>query len=283
MKGKQTLTLLLTISCLIFTSCYSYSAKAKMDAATKISRLEKTIENLENQLETKENQLNSRVNIEQKLNALIMKAYNDEDYISLACYSKTYCTLFPETEQASQYSKYFDSSVESIMDYVSPENLHNYTTALGNWDISNFVDEFGETTSSRYITTRKLIHGTFSDRNQTNANAALEFIISSSTNIAFSLYENDSTIEVYGSKQSPINYEITIKDGYGKNYTMRGSNTSDRITLTKMYSQTFNDILMKGGFIQIILKTTRNGSPVSYRFNIQDPTFYNNAIRMLSN
>lgn len=252
-----------------------------MDAATKISKLESKIESLENQLETTQNQLNSRVNLERNLNALIVKAYNDEDYISLACYSKTFCTLFPNSEKAQQYSKYFDSSVDSIMDFVAPEFQHNYTNELGNWDISNFVDEFGETTSSQYITTRKLIHGTFTDKNQTNANAALEFIISSSTNIAFSLYENDSSVEVYGSKQAPINYEISVKDGYGKNYTMRGTNTSDRIVLTKSYSQTFNDILMKGGFIQIIIKTTRNGAPLSYRFNIQDPTFYNNAIRLL--
>lgn len=280
---KKSAFFIILIATFSFSSCYNFSTKVKMDAATKISKLEQKVQNLETQLEKKESELAAQKNLQKQLNALIVKAYNEDDYVNLACYAQTYCSLFPESELCEQYKKYFDSSVTSIINFVSPENKYNFTNETGNWEINNFVDEFGEQTSSKYITTKRLIHGTFTDVYQTNANAALEFIISSDSNIAFSLYENDSTIETFGSKTKPISYDISIKDGLGKNYTLKGTNTSDRVVLTKAYSQTMHNILMKGGFIQIIIKTTRNGSPLTYRFNIQDPTFYNNAIRLLQN
>ena len=118
------------------------------------------------------------------------------------------------------------SSIAPLGHTTSVGTCERCGESFGAWTVKHYVDEFNDPTSRKYITTKSLISGTFSNTATTNSKLTAKILVDS-VSISFILYE-------YGSQQvkSSISteYRISIKCGYYKT-TIYGDMNTDRITV----------------------------------------------------
>lgn len=146
---------------------------------------------------------------------------------------------------------------------------------LGIWEVSHFVDDFGEKTDEKYITSG-LITGTFSNIITQNSNLRARILITDSTSTWILLYEYAGNNPV--KKFMDSKYNIAVQDKDGERYQLTGTNPAeDRIQIR---SKVLHQILKKGDEVKFVIRETNLPTTI-YKFEINNADGYENAYRKL--
>ena len=149
-------------------------------------------------------------------------------------------------------------------------------TQTGLWELENYSDEFGESTSNTYLIL--MGDGVFSNSATSNSKLQVAFFIDGNR-FSFRLFE-------YGSL--PVNddgaYATRIKDSDGTVHDFRlwGSGQSSQISPTSSSSESYKEILeilKKGGEIIVTMKYSSYGDR-DYRFKL-DVDGFDNALKFV--
>ena len=146
----------------------------------------------------------------------------------------------------------------------------------GDWELQNFVDEFGDETDSRYLTTKYLLKGTFSNSATTNSELTAKLMVVDSSNISIMLSEYDlSLVKSFSKKKYIVKMKLddeSIITDHG--YIYEGG---DRIFIGergKALSKLHN-ALKSNQEVKILIKEENSLS--SYRIDINNTFGYSYA------
>jgi hypothetical protein len=218
-----------------------------------------------------------------RLEAKVSVYYKEKNY-SLAKESILLLQkLHPQSSKNKEFSLLYDKIIKEENKLIAKKkqvekekirlaNLSN----TGIWNVSNYVDEFGEHTKKGYIHTD--LKGLFSNSATQNSNLNISFLITGSSDIDFQLYEyaRDNPVKSYGSDR----YRVLIQDKDGKRHKLIATNHSDRLSFGTSHSKIVHNLLTKGGTIKFSLYEI--DTPTNqYSFTIWNADYYDNAYRML--
>jgi hypothetical protein len=161
-----------------------------------------------------------------------------------------------------------------------PINLKN----TGIWSVKNYVDDFGEKTDSKFISTQNKIIGNFSNTATQNSKLGVSLVIESnysrgeeynnSPSIFIFLYEYGSNNPVKSTRKDT--YRVKLQDKDGERFDLSAENTSDRLVFSEGDSKIIHNALIKGGLLKFVI--TEIGTPTTnYYFEINNAGFYLNA------
>ena len=221
----------------------------------------------------------------QKLSAKIDVAIKNKDfpqakkYLSIlkekhpqADKSKTSESLFAKIEKLDKIEKKRIEAEEKEKKRLA--NLNN----TGMWEVTYYVDDFGEPTKEGYITNKKYIKGTFSNTATQNSDLNATFAINKSTDISLFLYEyaKNNPVKAY----SPDEYRVLLQDKDGNRYRLKATNYSDRLVFNAVHSKKIHQALKLGG--EVKFKIVEVETPTTnYSFTIKNADFYGNAFTKL--
>jgi len=225
-------------------------------------------------------------NGEERLIAVIEKAYIQNDYLTAKQNIELLSSKHPESTKNAEYRELL-KTIERIeleiaqkkadekKDSIRLANLNN----TGMWRIRYFVDEFGEPTKQGYITNSSSIKGSFSNTATENSDLNVDFLISKSSDISIQLYEyaGNNPVKAYSIEM----YHVYIQDKDGERFTLIATNRSDRLGFDESGSRQVHKILLKGGLIKFRI-VEFDTSTTQYQFNIQNADYYENAYRLLT-
>ena len=175
-----------------------------------------------------------------------------------------------DISNTSGYSHAYDSLIEKVL-YDNDEEL---------WELHNFVDEFGDSTQNKYMTTHYSIDGVFSNPTTTNSELSARLMIVDSSNISISLYEYDySRVKSFSKKR----YTVKMKLDDGSIITDDGIIYSggDRVYIGErgVAETKIHRILKTNNKISVMLISEADASV--YRFNINNTRGYVEAYKEL--
>lgn len=261
--------LLIFILFLFLCSCVSKNREKEL--LDKISELEAQLDECENGAE--------------KLIGAVEKAYSEKEYLLAREKIQILYERHPESPKNAEFKKLLKTiEKEELKENKRKEAEEKERIRLANinntgiWEVTYYVDDFGEPTNQGYIRNTYLLRGTFSNTATENSALNVRFLISSSRHISIMLYEyaGNNPVKAYSSES----YKVLIQDTDGKRYKLRAVNYSDRLSFDKTNSRKFHNVLMKGGNIKF--KINEVDTPTTeYEFNIQNADWYNNAYRKL--
>ena len=137
-------------------------------------------------------------------------------------------SLFGQIKATTSDGKDVMLSQDGTWKYVEQKEVS--LDDMGIWEVSYFVDDFGDPTDSGYITTAELVEGKFSNSATTNAKLYVIFIITENK-ISIKMAEYGSNI-VKGSSSYPDNYVIIFKhNGVKAEGRYTATNRSDRLVI----------------------------------------------------
>jgi len=242
-------------------------------------------DSLKSQLDNALKQIDEYANGEERLIGIIDKAYKDKDYKTVKENINILVEKHPESKKIKEYEVVL-KGIEVIeqeeqkkreaeeKERIRQANLNN----TGIWEVSYYVDKFGDATKERYIRNTEYINGLFSNTATQNSDLNVRFLIDGSTSISIMLYEYARNNPV--KAMSEDRYSARIKDKDGNKFNIRGTNYSDRITFSEDSSRIIHKALMKGGQIQIWIQ--EDDTPTTqYSFTIQNADWYENAYAKL--
>lgn len=163
---------------------------------------------------------------------------------------------------------------------------------LGIWVKKYFVDSFKDPTDEKYITTKTLIKGTFSNSAATNKDLKVKLIISQNYSseakgyipaIAIELYEYGSN-KVKNSGLKEAEYTIYTKTDDGNVDYTRGFmyKNGDRIYLKKDSSnEVLFNMIKNNKTLKFKIDEETKYSKSTYNFTIDDTTGFDNAFNWL--
>lgn len=222
----------------------------------------------------------------EKLVAKVLKSYSDKDYETAKSHINTLATKHPESPKNSEFKvllKTIDKEVLALQKLKEAEEKERVRLAnidnTGMWDVSFYVDDFGEPTKEGYIRNKEHITGYFSNTATQNSSLNVKLLITSSSDISIMLYEysNNNPVKAY----SPNVYRILIQDSDGKRFKLGAINYSDRLSFGKANSLKVHKILMRGGSIKF--KIIESDTPTTnYEFTITKADWYGNAYTKLT-
>ena len=175
-----------------------------------------------------------------------------------------------QTPTISKYSALQKKESDEAKRTIIKENIPD----MGIWEIRNFVDQFGEKTSERYITNKDKFVGIFSNSATENSELNVSFLISSPSNISIMLYEYAGKNPVKPFKTE--RYKIESRDSNGGDDSYTAENTSDRLSLDHDNSMKLHRLLLKGGKIKFSISVL-DKSHTTYSFSINNADSYDNA------
>ena len=148
-----------------------------------------------------------------------------------------------------------------------------------NWQIFKYIDEFGESTKKRYITTQNDLFGTFSNSATENSKLKVRILIDNPERISIMLFEYEGNNPV--KKSSYQGYSIKVKSKSSNPITIYGINSTDRILLNEKSSRQLTELLKEGGKIQFYIIENSDYSPSSYNFEIENADGFADIITRL--
>lgn len=185
-------------------------------------------------------------------------------------------SLFAETQE------YINGYNQGYADALAGLNNKFETTLdpedFGNWSISYYVDSFGDATDIMYICNSNYQKSTFKQHGSTYT---LYWYIMTDTmtsplRIAVSLHEISTSSVATGTKDEPVEYEISIKTNDGTILSMTGKNTSDRVFIDEEYCLDFLELLLDEKSFKMTM-TNNDYSPATYNLGTVDCAGFANA------
>lgn len=138
------------------------------------------------------------------------------------------------------------------------------------FEITYFVDSFGDPTDKGYITQKDFSKGTFSNSATTNSKIKWCLILAPDQ-AAFVIYEYERT-RITGSSAYPDSYDVKIKTEDGQVETFYCQNYSDRISVKNYDLNRFIETILKEGIIKISIEESTKYSATKYNLGSVDFT-----------
>lgn len=163
-----------------------------------------------------------------------------------------------------------------------PGFIEHRSRNAGIWQITNFVNEFGDRTDSKYIMTTQPIRGNFSNSATQNSELNIKFIIKAADDVSIMLFEYAGNNPVKGVYDLNY-YKVLMQDQNRKVTQMEGniSRGSERLSFNSEASKTIHDNLLKGGMIKF--RITEDRTPTTkYSFDIDNIPGYRLAYSRLA-
>lgn len=149
---------------------------------------------------------------------------------------------------------------------------------FGMWQISYYVDSFGDYTDEGYIDANTWIFGTFSNSATRNSELKVGFVIEPDY-FSIVLYEYGS-YPVTGSYSYPTKYRIMVKDQKGEIFQTTGKNYSTRITIDSSGIPKLFELLSSGGELKFNITET-DRSTTTYNFIIANSDGFDRILKAL--
>ncbi|AEE16559.1 hypothetical protein [Treponema brennaborense] len=253
---------------------------------TDYEKLQHENEALKSEIQTLRNDLDEYINGAARTSALIKKAFEESNFTDakekLALLEK-YHPEEMEKPEIIRISRQIDAKEKEEAlrkeaeekERIRLENLNN----TGIWQVTHYVDNFGEPTKDGYIRNTNLISGTFSNTATQNSPLDVRFLINSSSDIDIMLFEyaGNNPVKAY-SKET---YSVQIQDKDGKRNSLSATNYSDRLSFGESASRIIHNALMKGGSLKF--RIIEDDTPTTqYQFDIVNADWYENAYRILT-
>lgn len=162
--------------------------------------------------------------------------------------------------------KVINSNSKKEKNKNNKEKIKDY----GIWEVRNYIDNFGDITNSKYISTKHIIKGNFSNSATENSKLNSKIIIESKNEIYILLFEYSGNNPVKSYKDEY--YSIYIKDKYSTKHHTSGImfKNTDRIKLGKLYANKLHKALSDGGEVNIFLKKDNSTSEYNLKINNAD-------------
>jgi hypothetical protein len=138
--------------------------------------------------------------------------------------------------------------------------------STGIWVMGNLTDEFGEKTGEKFITSRDLIRGTFSNPATKDSRLDVQLQYTERTGLVMQLFEYGQD---FGSPATAIGMEkitVSIQDGNGERYSLPGSMSQSVLYFNDR--ETIKEILLAGGNIKFRITISMVGVISNYSFDI---------------
>lgn len=154
-------------------------------------------------------------------------------------------------------------------------NLNN----TGMWQVTHYVDDFGDPTKQGYIRNLSLIRGQFSNSATEDSELDVRLLINSKTNVDLFLYEyaSNNPVKAY----SPDEYKILLQDKDGTRHTLKAFNRNDRLSFGPKHSAIVTNALLKAGRVKFRIIEVETPT-TQYSFDIVNAQYFDNALRLLS-
>lgn len=230
-------------------------------------------------------ELDDLKNGESRLVGIIDKSYLEKDYTTAKINILQLSSKHPESKKNAEYKRIlaeidkFEVAEKEKKDAAEKErirleNLNN----TGMWQNNYYVDNFGEKTKKKYITSTHTISGTFGNTATQDSELNVTFLINSASDISIQLYEYAGNNPV--KAMSNDKYAVRVKDKDGKKYELSATNYSDRISLDSDDARLVHKALLKGGQIQFWIQEVETPT-TQYQFSIENADWYDNAYQKL--
>ncbi len=146
---------------------------------------------------------------------------------------------------------------------------------LGMWELSYYIDEFGEPTDQAFIKNINWIRGKFSN-SATEGSALNVLFLIDLDDVALKLFEyaGNNPVKVF----SETTYDVSIQDSNGIKHTCKAKEYSDRLYLPRDVL----DIMGQNGKISFFISETGDYANSTYKFTIDDTSYIGNAVALLS-
>lgn len=171
------------------------------------------------------------------------------------------------------------SDIEKAIEFEKEERIRiENANKTGMWQVTYFVDDFGEKTESGYIRNAALISGVFSNTATHNSDLNVRLLIDED-DIAIMLYEYARTnpVKAYSSES----YKVRVQDDDGNRYDMSATNYSDRLYIDEDDIYQLQNALLRGG--NLSFRIIESDTPTTnYSFSIDNADFYGNAYSKLT-
>jgi len=155
------------------------------------------------------------------------------------------------------------------------ENLSN----TGIWQVSHYVDEFGEPTQKGVIRNLNLIYGLFSNSATQNSELSVRLLIETPKNIDIILYEYASNNPV--KSYSPDKYRVLVQAADGERHKLNAINYGDRLSFGPQHSKKIYDTLVLGGEVKFYIVEEETPT-TQYSFSIKNSDYIDNAVRLMA-
>jgi len=245
---------------------------------------------------TLEFELDELKNGEARLIALIEQSYEEKAYKDTKSAFDKLKKYHPESNEIDKYSALLVKveAEEAILkrkialeekakrekreaEAKDKERLANLNNT-GMWQVTSYVDDFGEPTKDKLIRNLKLIRGVFSNSATEGSELDVRFLIDSKTEVDIILYEyaGNNPVKAY----SPDEYRVLVQDKGGNRHTLKAFNYRDRLSFGPKHSTIVFSTLLKGGkikfrIIEVDTPTTQ------YEFEISNSKYFDNAVRLM--
>lgn len=176
-----------------------------------------------------------------------------------------------------------------VLTIISLPVFSQEENTFGIWTVINELDEFGDPTGEKYITTLEPIRGTFS--NSANNNASLNVTIKiiskgNSKRVIITPYLGARNVPgiPFGSRRE---YSFAVRDNTGETFRSRVYLSLDNIDFEfyNVLQENFtimHNAFLKGGLIRIRMETHENErNKESYSFDISNANQYSEAYAYL--
>lgn len=225
-------------------------------------------------------------NGEVRLVALAEKAFEEENLLAL---ERNILALEEKHPQSVNIEKLKSSALvlrvkkEERAAFVEASRMKEQAEAnrnkTGIWSVSSYVDDFGEDTGEKLIRNRDFIKGVFSNTATENSKLNVRLLIDGPNEVDIMLYQYARTNPVKAYR--PEKYVVQIQDKAGSRERLSATNSGDRLSFGPSHSKKFFDALSLGGTVKVSIYEAEN--PVnSYRFDIENADYFDNAARMIA-
>lgn len=175
--------------------------------------------------------------------------------------------------------KYLFSMVVGLSVFLSA-SLWAQAGNTGIWNINEFVDEFGDKTGNKFISTKNFIRGTFSNIVANNGDLRVVFIISRDS-FGIQFYEDyfGMANDVPATLITINPATVSVRDKDGNTARLRG--TTPGSSGQRLYVAPFSDIISvmkKGGLVRFSINIEGVNT---YRFDIPDADYFDLAFSQI--
>ncbi|PHS38265.1 MAG: hypothetical protein COA91_08420 [Robiginitomaculum sp.] len=225
-------------------------------------------------------------NGEQRLIAIIEQAYEEDSFTKSKDAFNSLQKRHPHSKAIPKYAKLMielDRKEKTLQAKREAEEKEKKRLAnlnkTGVWQVTSYVDDFGESTSDRLIRNLRLIRGRFSNSATQDSKLDVRFLIDGKTEIDIILYEyaGNNPVKAY----SPDEYQVLLQDKDGNRHKLRALNRSDRLSFGPKHSRIVFEALLKGGKVKF--RIVEVDTPTTqYAFEIKNADYFDNAVRLMN-
>jgi hypothetical protein len=149
---------------------------------------------------------------------------------------------------------------------------------LGMWRVLSHGNTPGTPTATKYITNVGQVSGTFSNAAATDAPFGVDLLIEGPDRIAFTFHRYATKNPLPTANRET--YRVAVQQPDGTTHHFTATSRGDRLILATTDAAQLSHIFLQGGKVLINVSAAERPTE-SYRFEITNPAWYENALRMI--